>query len=220
MAPNDRPRNRQCPGPYYSHAQCTALARLLPAVTQTCKCLRIVKVAGATAKHCVVLHGKSTFLSGTSSGNDFDHECYTRANVAYSRATDLTISACPVNMQGTTGMAQVLSALLHGACTVYTNDQQTSKTQSTGSGFLNLRLTFTLLRSHSHFGVDCSPSALSSTITDAPGGSGWFSHYSLTHQRGKVLDEQHPVHGKIHCSGLLFWQCSGRVHRTRLVCVA
>ena len=59
-----------------------------------------VKVAGATAKHCVVLHGKSTFLSGTASGNDFDHECYTRANVAYSRATDLTISACPVNMQG------------------------------------------------------------------------------------------------------------------------
>ena len=57
-----------------------------------------VKVAGATAKHCVVLHGKSTFLSGTSQGNDYDHECYTRANAAYSRATDLTISACPVNM--------------------------------------------------------------------------------------------------------------------------
>ena len=46
-----------------------------------------VKVAGATAKHCVVVHGKSTFLSGTSRGNDYDHECYTRANVAYSRAT-------------------------------------------------------------------------------------------------------------------------------------
>ena len=29
-----------------------------------------VKVAGATAKHCVVAHGKSTFLSGTSRGND------------------------------------------------------------------------------------------------------------------------------------------------------
>ena len=30
-------------------------------------------------------------------------------------------------MQGTTGMSQVLSALLHGVCAVYTNDQQTSK---------------------------------------------------------------------------------------------
>ena len=86
-----------------------------------------VKVAGATAKHCIVLHGQSNFLSGTSRSADFDHECYTRANVAYSRATDLTISACPVNMHGTTGVSQVLSALLHGVCTVYTNDQQTSK---------------------------------------------------------------------------------------------
>ena len=86
-----------------------------------------VKVAGATAKHCIVLHGKSNFLSGTSRSTDFDHECYTRANVAYSRATDLTVSACPVNMHGTTGVSQVLSALLHGVCTVYTNDQQTSK---------------------------------------------------------------------------------------------
>ena len=40
-----------------------------------------VKVAGATAKHCVVLHGKSTFLSGTSSGNDFGHECNTRVQM-------------------------------------------------------------------------------------------------------------------------------------------
>ena len=85
-----------------------------------------VKVAGATAKHCVVLHGKSTFLSGSSRSNDFDHECYTRANVAYSRATDLTVSACPVNMHGATGVSQVIAALLHGVCTLYTNDQQTS----------------------------------------------------------------------------------------------
>ena len=77
-----------------------------------------VKVAGATAKHCLVLHGQSNFLSGTSRSTDFDHECYTRANVAYSRATDLTISVCPVNMHGTTGVSQVLSALLHGVCTV------------------------------------------------------------------------------------------------------
>ena len=65
-------------------------------------------------------------------GNDVDHECHTRANVAYSRATDLTVSVCPVNMQGTTGMAQVRSALLHGVCTVYTNDQQTNKASVQG----------------------------------------------------------------------------------------
>ena len=84
-----------------------------------------VKVAGATAKHCIVLHGKANFLSGTSRSTDFDHECHTRANVAYSRATDLTVSACPVNMHGTTGVSQVLSALLHGVCTLSTDDQQT-----------------------------------------------------------------------------------------------
>ena len=33
-----------------------------------------VKVAGATAKHCIVIHGVSTFLS-----LDYDQECFTRA---------------------------------------------------------------------------------------------------------------------------------------------
>ena len=52
-----------------------------------------VKVAGATAKHCIVIHGDSTFLSGEGRNLDYDQECFTRANVAYSRATDLTILA-------------------------------------------------------------------------------------------------------------------------------
>ena len=56
-----------------------------------------VKVAGATAKHCIVIHGVSTFLSGEGRHQDYDQECFTRANVAYSRATDLTILACPLN---------------------------------------------------------------------------------------------------------------------------
>ena len=99
-----------------------------------------VKVAGATAKHCVVLHGKSTFLSGTSRSNDFDHECYTRANVAYSRATDLTVSACPVNMHGATGVSQVIAALLHGVCTLYTNDQQTSSARVWGNFSVSRKL--------------------------------------------------------------------------------
>ena len=66
--------------------------------------------------HCVVLHSKSTFLSGISRDNDYDHECYTRANVAHSRATDLTISACPVNVQGTTGMSSILCSTESAQC--------------------------------------------------------------------------------------------------------
>ena len=81
-----------------------------------------VKVAGATAKHCIVIHGVSTFLSGEGRNLDYDQECFTRANVAYSRATDLTILACPLNMQGMPGALQVLAALLHGVQTIYTYD--------------------------------------------------------------------------------------------------
>ena len=74
-----------------------------------------VKVAGATAKHCIVIHGVSTFLSGEGRHQDYDQECFTRANVAYSRATDLTILACPWALQ-------VLAALLHGVQTIHTYD--------------------------------------------------------------------------------------------------
>ena len=81
-----------------------------------------VKVAGATAKHCIVIHGLSTFLSGEGHNLDYDQECFTRANVAYSRATNLTILACPLNMQGMPGALQVLAALLHGVQTIHTYD--------------------------------------------------------------------------------------------------
>ena len=81
-----------------------------------------VKVAGATAKHCIVTHGESTFLSGEGCNLDYDQECFTRANVAYSRATNLTILACPLNMQGMPGALQVLAALLHGVQSIDTYD--------------------------------------------------------------------------------------------------
>ena len=81
-----------------------------------------VKVAGATARHCIILHGRSNFLSG-SGRQDFDNECYTGANVAYSRATDLTVLACPVNMHGIPGALQVLAAPLHGVCTIHTGSK-------------------------------------------------------------------------------------------------
>ena len=97
-----------------------------------------VKVAGATAKHCIVIHGASTFLSGEGRNLDYDQECFTRANVAYSRATDLTILACPLNMQGMPGALQVLAALLHGVQTIYTYD---SNKEPDILGFLDLTAT-------------------------------------------------------------------------------
>ena len=41
-------------------------------------------------------------------------------DVALSRATDLTVLACPLNMHGLEGAAQVIAALLHGACALHT----------------------------------------------------------------------------------------------------
>ena len=96
-----------------------------------------VKVAGATAKRCIVIHGVSTFLSGEGHNLDYDQECFTRANVAYSRATDLTILACPLNTQGMPGALQVLAALLHGVQTIYTCDNK----EPTIRGSLDLTAT-------------------------------------------------------------------------------
>ena len=97
-----------------------------------------VKVAGAAAKRCIVIHGESTFLSGEGRNLDYDQECFTRANVAYSRATDLTILACPLNMQGMPGALQVLAALLHGVQTIHTYD---GNKEPTIVGSLDLTVT-------------------------------------------------------------------------------
>ena len=88
---------------------------------------------GATAKHCIVLHGQSSFLSGHSNRSDFDKECYTRANVAFSRGTDLTVLACPLNMHGLEGATQVIAALPHGACTLHTNNTASGVARVTGT---------------------------------------------------------------------------------------
>ena len=79
----------------------------------------------------------STFLSGEGHNLDYDQECFTRANVAYSRATDLTILACPLNMQGMPGALQVLAALLHGVQTIHTHDNK----EPTIRGSLDLTAT-------------------------------------------------------------------------------
>ena len=91
--------------------KCQQPSKLLSPVRRNTNVETAVKVAGATAKHCIVLHGQSSFLSGHSNRSDFDKECYTRANVALSRATDLTVLACPLNMHGLEGAAHFF---LHG----------------------------------------------------------------------------------------------------------
>ena len=78
-----------------------------------------VKVAGATAKqHCHTWGVHFPWREGRNL--DDDQECFTRANVAHSRATNLTILACPLNMQGMPGALQVLAALLHGVQSIDT----------------------------------------------------------------------------------------------------
>ena len=76
----------------------------------------------------------NTVLSGNGLNADYDQECFTRANVAYSRATNLTMLASPLNMQGMPGALQALAALLHGVQTVHTNDAR----KLTACGSLNL----------------------------------------------------------------------------------
>ena len=70
---------------------------------------------------CQTFTGKSNFLSGNSHGADFDHECYARTNIAYSRATDLT-----GNTHGIPGVSQVTTALLHGVCTLHTSHKESA----------------------------------------------------------------------------------------------
>ena len=52
---------------------------------------------------------------------------------ALSRATDLTVLACPLNMHGLEGAAQVIAALLHGACTLRTGNTVPGTAQVEGS---------------------------------------------------------------------------------------
>ena len=147
-----------------------------------------------------------------------DHECYTRANVAYSRATDLTISACPLNMQGTTGMSQVLSALLHGVCAVYTNDQQTTKAFVQGEFPIKWKW---VSESTADFLAAMQPQplwngSLPVCLVEYHQGLSrrlrlvltWQSY--LTKGEKELLDHQHPVHGRIRNSGLLFGYAADR----------
>ena len=53
--------------------------------------------------------------------------------MAYSRANDLTVLVCPVNMHGLTGASQVIGALLHRVCTMHTSYNTSSEARVEGS---------------------------------------------------------------------------------------
>ena len=52
---------------------------------------------------------------------------------SYSRATDLTVLACPVSVHGIPGACQVVAALLHGVCTLHTSSKESDGAWVEGS---------------------------------------------------------------------------------------
>ena len=87
---------------------------------------------------------------------------------------------------------------------VYTNDQQTSKAFVEGD--------FPVRWNHSHFGLDCSLSVLSSTTRVFPGDSGSSSRRKLTSLRenGRYWMSSTQCTERIHHSGLLFGYAADR----------
>ena len=121
-------------------------------------------------------------------------------------------------MQGITGMSQVLSALLHGVCTVYTNDQQTSKAFVQGQFPVKWKW---VSESTADFLAAMEPQPLWSgslpvcLVEYHQGRSRRLrlvltSQFHLTKAEKALLDDQHPVHGRIHNSGLLFGYAADR----------
>ena len=108
------PEARAAPPPAATNAAYQQIEQWLPMKEKGSDSILVLTTRTSSAQH---LQG---FFQ--QSGRQANAETAVKvAGVAYSRATDLTVSACPVNMNGTTGMSQVISALLHGVCTLYTN---------------------------------------------------------------------------------------------------
>ena len=81
----------------------------------------VVTVAGATARHGLILQFNIGFLSGNSQKMTEDDitESYLRANVGYTRATNSLLMASPLDMAGLPGVFQTLAVLLTGITTIY-----------------------------------------------------------------------------------------------------
>ena len=72
----------------------------------------VVTVAGATARHGLILQFNVGFLSGNNQKmtNDDITESYLRANVGYTRATNSLLVASPLDMAGLPGVFDQLDA--------------------------------------------------------------------------------------------------------------
>ena len=91
------------------------------ATTQHIQIENVVTVAGATARHGLILQFNIGFLSGNSQNMTEDDitESYLRANVGYTRATNSLLMASPLDMAGLPGVFQTLAVLLTGVTTIY-----------------------------------------------------------------------------------------------------
>ena len=91
------------------------------ATTQHIQIENVVTVAGATARHGLILQFNIGFLSGNSQNMSEDDitESYLRANVGYTRATNSLLMASPLDMAGLPGVFQTLAVLLTGVTTIY-----------------------------------------------------------------------------------------------------
>ena len=81
----------------------------------------VVTVAGATARHGLILQFNVGFLTGNSQKMTDDDitESYLRPNVGYTRATNSLLVASPLDMAGLPGVFQTLAVLLTGITTIY-----------------------------------------------------------------------------------------------------
>ena len=91
------------------------------ATTQHIQIENVVTVAGATARHGLILQFNIGFLSGNSQNMTEDDitESYLRANVGYTRATNSLLMASALDMAGLPGVFQTLAVLLTGVTTIY-----------------------------------------------------------------------------------------------------
>ena len=89
--------------------------------SETLSQIQNVTVAGATARHGLILQFNVGFLSGNSQKMTDDDitESYLRANVGYTRATNSLLVASPLDMAGLPGVFQTLAVLLTGITTIY-----------------------------------------------------------------------------------------------------
>ena len=81
----------------------------------------VVTVAGATARHGLIIQFNIGFLSGNSQNMTDDDitESFLRANVGYTRATNSLLVASPLDMAGLPGVFQTLAVLLTRITTIY-----------------------------------------------------------------------------------------------------